>query len=81
MELDLEGPSGISLKQNLSVPGILSNLTLEYGNEDSPRFSLAHFLPNHRNSLLSPRDLKPPRKAKASFASFGLEPAGKVTSK
>ena len=38
-------------------------------------------LPNCRNFLMSPRDLKPPRKAKASFASFGLEPAGKVTSK
>ena len=81
MGLDQEGPSGISPKQNLSVPGLLFNLTLVHGNEDSPRFSLAHFLPNCRNFLMSPRDLKPPRKAKASFASFGLEPAGKVTSK
>jgi len=38
--LDQEGPSGISPKQNLSVPGLLFNLTLVHGNEDSPRFSL-----------------------------------------
>lgn len=66
MGLDQEGPSGTAPKQNLSVPSLLFNLTLVYGNEDSPRFSLAHFLPNRRNFLMSPRDPKPPRKAKAS---------------